>query len=179
MIFTIAQNNYWHLWGALVKKDVFTNNSIIYPKSNNGEDFAIMLQVIYYTNKFKHLKEPLYYYYYNSNSITNKPTYESYIKRTNQSSNNTNLIIDFFKRNNLEHKYQDIILMFKLYCRAHMAPLSHIKEYKKIWYAIYPELEQIHFIFNRNIPINLKINYLSVVTNTYQILKQIQVLLRK
>lgn len=174
LLYTITQNNYWHLWGTLIKKDVFDNNHIIYPSGNNGEDFAIMLQVIHYTCNYFHLKEPLYYYYYNYNSISNNPTHESYIKRAEQLSININLIIDFFKREKIYNEIQDIIIMLKLYCRAHIAPISHIKKYKKIWYSIYPELEKTYFIFNLKIPLNLKINYLSVITNTYHKLKQIQ-----
>lgn len=179
LLFTIAQNNYWHLWGALVKRSVFIKNNIIYPKSNNGEDFVFMIQIAYYTNHFCHLEEPLYYYYFNPISITNNPTYESYVKRTEHSFNNTTLLINFFKREKDEQKYKDVLIMLKLYCRAHIAPISYIKKYKDMWYSIFPELEQTNFIFNTNIPINLKINYYSVITNSYQILKKIQSFLKR
>lgn len=44
----VVKNVYWTMWGAMIKRSVFTENAILYPKDNNGEDMALMFQCIYY-----------------------------------------------------------------------------------------------------------------------------------
>lgn len=174
----IVQKVYWQLWSVMTKKSVISENKINYPTANNGEDFALMVQLLYYSNKFTHIDRPLYYYFLNENSITKAKDYDSYIKRTNDAKTNTELVINFYKNKNEEYVYNDIIFLLKLYSRRPLSNITHIEKYRKIWYSIFPEIEQEPILFKRNIPMNLKVNYYSIRTNTYTLLKKIQHILK-
>ena len=174
IILTVVKRIYWQLWGAMIKRNILTENTIYYPIANNGEDFALILQLLYYSNKFTHIKLPLYYYYQNENSITRINEVKNYINRALAAKKNTELIIKFFKSKKVEHKYFDVIIMLKLYTRRTLSYITHTTEYRKIWYTIFAELEQDSILFNINIPIKLKINYFSIKTKTYTLFKKIQ-----
>ena len=62
ILLMIVSRMLWSLCGGLVRRSIISNNQIIYPTANNGEDFAIMIQQIYYAQRFAYIGEPLYYY---------------------------------------------------------------------------------------------------------------------
>ena len=112
----VSRNVGWSLCGALVKRDIIFENNIIYPTQNNGEDFALMSQFIYYAQSYHKIDEPLYYYYRNPKSITNEPTEDGFLKRYLQLKQNTDLVISFYNRVQHSIKYKDLITCYKLYC---------------------------------------------------------------
>ena len=170
LIESISKKAYWTLWATITKRELYTNNEIIYPTNNNGEDFALMFQLIYYAKTFAKVDNPVYFYYINPESITNIPTKEAYLKRYNQLVNNTNLVIDFITERGENAKYKDLIACYKLYCRTKLSHLTNCKEYRKIWRNTYPEIKVLDILKNSKIPFRTKLNYIAVRLNIYHIL---------
>ena len=54
------------LCNKLVNKSLIQNNEIIFPKHNFGEDFALNVQLVYYSQKIVTVPNLFYFYYCNS-----------------------------------------------------------------------------------------------------------------
>ena len=151
----------WTLWGALVKRDICIKNQIRYPGADNGEDMALMVQIASYAKTYKHIPSPLYYYRVDNNqSITNNVTVAGFLKRINNLYSNTNLIIDFFKDNNLSDKYCDLIVYLKLLCKVNFVTYTFDFGLKEIWNSFYPELKLINVLQVRLIPFRFKLYFM-------------------
>lgn len=172
IITNIIENQIWVLWGALVKKTIFSNK-IVFPTKNNGEDLAIMAQIGYYSSSFSYISSPLYYYYSNPSSITNLNDSNSYLRRLYDFIDNAQLIINLLvKREN--PKYNTIILLLKLYSRAKISLLTKEKKYKSVWNSVYPEINKESILFKRGIPFRSKVNYFAVKWNIYYYLNRLK-----
>lgn len=170
----VVDKQQWQLCRAIIKRSLFINNNITYPKANNGEDFALTLQLLCYANKFAHIPLPLYYYRYNPDSITNNVSEQSYLNRLEQHKQNVILVEDFFPKIesvSLEVK-KHILTILKLNARYLISYLAHKKKYKKIWYNTFPELEKERILLNMAIPYNLQKNYFATKLNIYNFLRK-------
>lgn len=174
----IVQNNLWSAWRIMVKKEVY-DNDIIYPTQNNGEDIALVSQLIYYAKSFSYISAPLYYYYFNENSITKAKGEDKILERIKQQCANTMLVDDFLIKRKSKRMYYNEILILKLYCKANYSRYVVDDKSYLIWSNIFPDLEKENLMFNWYIPINLKMNYYSTKLNLYSILKRIQLILKK
>lgn len=170
VIKTVSINVGWSLCGALVKRDIIFENNIIYPTQNNGEDFALMFQLIYYSQSYYKIDEPLYYYYRNPESITNESTEEGFFNRYLQLKQNTELVINFIKKHTNEVYFQKLIVCYKLFCRSKISPLTGQDKYKQIWNCVYPDLKFKDILLNDFIPLRSKLNYIAVKLNIYKII---------
>ena len=94
------------LWNKLVKKSIY-NNEIIYPIANNAEDYALLVQLAYHSKSFGYVNEPLYFYFYNTSSLTKVMTNENLINRFNQSVSNIGIVESFLRKNQSLAKYSD------------------------------------------------------------------------
>lgn len=174
---TVICKMWWSLCGGLVKRNIVSNNPIIYPTANNGEDFAIMVQQIYYAQRFAYISECLYYYYTNPNSITQKIGLDKYLQRKEQHSSNVAVVETFFKRENVFEIYSGVLLNLKLYCRANFSDQVCDRNTRRVWHSIYPELDSEKILFNNKIAFHLKFHYWAVrlhVFSLYLILLKIK-----
>ena len=173
LIKSISKSASWNLWGGLARLSLYVDNHLIFPECNNGEDFALMFQLIYFAKSFSIIHEPLYYYFQNPNSITNTPTNDAYVKRLNDLVNNTELVIEFLKRNSAIGTYKDIVICYKLYCRTKISALTNFPEYYNLWEKTYPELSLIEIIRNPIASYKTKWNYITVKLKLYPILHKL------
>lgn len=160
----------WSLCGALAKRDLYTQKGIVFPICNNGEDFALFSQLLYFAQSFSKLSEPLYYYYTNPNSITNVQTVESFLKRFVELKHNTQLVIDFYNKLQESSRYRDLITCYKLYCRTKLSPITGQKQYYKLWESTYPELSFYKILINPIIPYRTILHYIAVKCRVYHLL---------
>ena len=65
--------------GKLIKRDILKMNNISFPRLKRFEDWVFMSQIILKSKKIKYLKEALYYYCYNSCSVTQLNTKDIYL----------------------------------------------------------------------------------------------------
>ena len=169
---TMLRNVQWSLCTALVNKKIVTNNNIVYPSKNNGEDCALMSQYVLCSKTFSHIDKGYYYYYSNSNSITKVLGYENYVTRLNDFISNANIVIGTLLSKD-PVRYNNIIILLKLYCRSKISEITHIKKYKDIWSSTFQEIRDISVLFNMSIPIRTKLNYFAVKTNMYSFYRKI------
>lgn len=169
VIRSISKSATWNLWSSIVRRDVY-ENPMIYPQHNNGEDFALMFQLIYFAGSFYRINIPLYYYFFNSVSVTNLQNEDSYVYRYRQLFYNTELVINFLRDKNEINKFKELIIAYKLYCRTKISPLTGQIKYRILWQSIYPELKFDDVLFNTILPIKTKLHYISVIFKVYHII---------
>lgn len=175
LIFTIINKGLYSLCGALVLRDVFVTNNILYPQENNGEDFALMIQLLFYTQNYSYLPNAYYYYYWHSESMSQNDKLDCILKRIKEYKANVNLLVDFFERNNFDEDLcKNVILVLKVICRANFSIRVNSLITYKIWKSIYPEIKLQDILLNTKIPTKYKLNFLTTKICIYPLLKQIQ-----
>ena len=55
----------------LIRRSLFTDNPIMFPVADSGEDNTLSVQAVYYANKYVLINEPYYFYYNNLYCIQN------------------------------------------------------------------------------------------------------------
>lgn len=128
------------MWDKLVKRELYEQNNIIYPVANMLEDYPVVLQLLYYSNKIGYVNKVLYYYYYNSASITNTLSNEQVINRYYQQRANVGIMIDFLDNKGLLSKMPEDILILKFRVLDEIRTKVHIPKFYRIWKTAYPEL---------------------------------------
>lgn len=166
----VSHNVCWSLCGALIKRSICQSATIKFPSDNNGEDFVLMSQYLYYAESFSKINEGLYYYYKNPFSITNNLTETAFLDRFKQLKNNTDLVIEFFKDQHALIKFDKYIMCYKVYCKTKLSPITNKKEYYELWNSIYPEVNIFSVCTNPIIPFRTKINYILVIARIYHFL---------
>ena len=91
-------------WNKLIKKELITENNLLFSKGLRYEDTEFTYKLISYIKKFSYVSKKFIHYTQRSNSIAN-----------NQNKNNRDIfvifdnIINFYKKNNLYDEYKDEI----------------------------------------------------------------------
>lgn len=150
------------LWNKLVKRDLYTNYKIIYPQYNMWEDYVLSIQLIYYANNIAYLQKPLYYYYYNINSICNT----NIDRRIEQIQLNSNIILRFLADHDLLYKYNDSLIYFKYYCRNELDLYVGKRQYLRMWRSIYPDIN-FDFFKIKTISLKDKVKFFSILIGIY------------
>lgn len=167
----VIKNISWTLWRVMVKQTIY-NNKIIYPTENNGEDFALMCQLLHYSEKTQYIKKPYYYYFNNTNSISNQPSIESFFERIEQHKQNIKVLEEFYADKQVDRSNEIIIL--KLIAIAKIYSFDKKLRNKKYWANLFPEINKEFILFNMQIPSNLKIIYYEMKYNLYNTFKFIR-----
>lgn len=146
------------VWNKMVKRDIYTNNNIIYPVANKAEDGALMTQLCFFSKRISYDNEALYYYYENPNSMCRIPTFENCLSNIEQQKINLKLREDFLDSNNVKLYYQDDIVMWKNNVRKMLVPYLKDSEVYEMWKSIYPEIDG-KILFNKQMRVKTKIEY--------------------
>lgn len=169
----ILRSMSWSLWGGLVRRSIYTDNCIVHPTSNNGEDLVYMLQYLFYSQSYYYLSEPLYYYRNNPTSITNIDSTNGTLKRFNGILTSTKQLIVFFQSQVSPEKYKDVILFLKIWCKEVLVPNISDSRIKELWSATFPEINCISVFCNKNIPLVMRLSFISIKIGTYSLYKLI------
>lgn len=135
------------VWNKLIKRNLYSYD-IKYPKYNMGEDYVIIIQLLFYSSKISKIEKPLYNYYYNPKSITNNASKESILYRFNQTTANAQILLDFFYENGLKDKYKKEIAYFLYYEKYSIVPLISSFKYYKRWIETFPQTTLQVFFLN-------------------------------
>ncbi len=148
------------VWNKLVKRNLYVENPILYPKWNMGEDFALVLQLIYYAkDRISYLKEPLYYYFDNSESITRNPTEASIVNKFNQVVGNIRDIEPFMIEKGLKAQYKTEWSYYKHIQRNTISALIYQPRYRRIWRETFKEVN-VQMLTSRYLTIRQRVNLL-------------------
>ena len=154
------------VWNKLVRRELYDKVSV-YPTCNMGEDLVLMVQIFNNCKKISYLRQPLYYYYYNSESITGLNSYESVSKRVVQLKENVLLIEKYLVDEGLCAKYKDEILNLKVFTKCESLQCAQDKRWYMLWKEVFPELRLYEVLFSRNISIKGKALYLLSLMGLY------------
>lgn len=150
------------VWNKLVRSNLYKDNDIIYPTCNKAEDGALMVQISYYAKKIVELKDPLYYYYQNTESICHQNSEQAIINRLRQECANTDLRIKFLEKHDAKEKYEEDIILWKRSARINLKELLHRREYYELWKNTYPEINLQYFLC-KSVSFKQKIKFLAIL----------------
>ena len=134
------------LCNKLIACEIY-NMIAIFPTAHMMEDVAYSIQFgLNRKRKISHIKEPLYYYYFNQSSICRRSDESSCLARCKQACENIDYIIRLLKCRGLEKKYQHELVVLKNSARVFLWPLymKEPKRYYSIWRSTYPEINWIY-----------------------------------
>ena len=157
------------LWNKLVKKSIY-NNEIIYPIANNAEDYALLVQLAYHSKSFGYVNEPLYFYFYNTSSLTKVMTNENLINRFNQSVYNIGIVESFLRKNQSLAKYSDELDCIKVIEKEILISSSFDKELYKKWAGAYKEIFP-RILLNNKINLRRKLRFMGIKYRIYPLIR--------
>lgn len=128
----IIKNNWGVIWKLLIKKSLFDDNNIRFPKGlNGGEDYLVCINLLVKAKQTICINKPLYYYNRcNEQSIITTST----LTNTYDQIRATNLAITFLQKEGLLGKFNKEIQI-----RQFQAKLPLLLQTPKEWKKIYPE----------------------------------------
>lgn len=125
----------WAIWNKLIRRNLY--NNIKFPLFNMGEDMSIVFQLIQKSSKIVAINKPLYYYYYNPESISNQKSIKNSIKRFIQACENTKIIEESIGNNPI---FKVGLLNLKEINRNLLLGVLDSKEACELWISRYPNL---------------------------------------
>ena len=160
------------VWNKLIKASIYQND-IIYPKDNLREDLALLPQLLYFSNRIGYINEPLYYYFFNPNSITDCiRTYEKTMFLFNQSVNNYFLLENFLKVNKILCMYMKEMHSMQIRIKISGSSITdNSKGYKK-WIKTFSELK-ISEVIHSQISIKSKLIYLLAYLRLFKYVRRL------
>lgn len=159
-ILSIVAEQYWSLCRIITKRQLFIDNEFLYPTSNNGEDFALFLQILHYAKSYAYIAKPYYKYFYNQSSISNTVGDQSYIRRVTEHQDNIRLLELFYKKNGVLDKSKDILFYLKFYSKTLLFRQTKSNLLNDVWNGLYPEIGLMKILLNCSIKLSLKIKYI-------------------
>lgn len=154
------------VWNRLYKRRFHMSPNFIFPKDNMTEDLAIVIQVVLQCKTFCYVPNPLYYYYYNTDSICMSSNKDLILKNLQGVINNTSIILNTINRFGLSEKMESYIICKKCRNRDVLIPLLNQRKYRKLWFATYPEVNKYLFT-NQHLSMQFKIRAICLLTGTY------------
>lgn len=127
----LFQRDPWSLCNKLFKRKAYYN--IEYPKGAMGEDMVTTIQLLWNCKTLSYINKPYYQYFYNYESITKVCTRDSCIRKFNQLSCNTTIVMNFIKNMKLDDEYKDALVVYKNFIRSVLYPIVYDKQYYNIW----------------------------------------------
>lgn len=125
----------WALWNKLIRRNLY--NNIKFPLFNMGEDMTIVFQLIQKSSKIITINKPLYYYYYNSESISNQKSIKKSIQRFIQACENTEIVEESIGDNPI---FKVGLLNLKAINRNLLLGVIDSNEACELWIRRYPNL---------------------------------------
>lgn len=160
----LFQRDSWSLWNKMFRK-TSCYKDIIYPKGNMGEDMAICAQLILYCKKIAYVDKPLYYYYMNSDSISHNLTIDKVMRNFNAIRENTDIVLHAYSHIN-NKQIKNGLLYIQYNAKAHLFPIVHRKEYRRLFLNTYPNLFS-KMLFSLDIPCECKLKYIWALMGFY------------
>lgn len=130
------------VWNKLIRSTIITQNSIEFPIANKAEDGAIMAQLSFFSKKFVYVKQALYYYFINPQSICGQVSEKACISKLKQECDNVELRVNFLRRQGQLEKHKKEIVRWKMQARDNLLPIINNKKYYKLWDETYPEVKK-------------------------------------
>jgi len=154
------------VWNKMVKRNLY-NEVVFYPQHGMGEDMVLTIQLLNRAKNVVHLREPLYCYFINSQSMSFKPGKEAILKRFYQIKENTDLVIKYIENYATYDVAQSIIDQL---CYNSISQIQNLiyydKSIRRIWLTQYPGLFK-RLLMSYRFPIIKKMQIILTFINVY------------
>lgn len=154
------------LWNKLVRRSLYFENNVVYPKANKAEDGALMTQISFYSKSRGYVSQPLYYYYVNQDSICGQISELACLNKLSQEIDNTDLRINFLMEVGKLKEYEDAILLWKFEARKNLLPILNKRKYRCLWRNTYPEINK-QYLLGKNISLKSKLKFILLYIGLY------------
>ena len=155
----------------MVKREAYSKG-IEYPRNNQGEDHALMVQLAYYCKSIYCVRTPLYHWRTNMASITREPTDQAVRKRFEGAYANAHLVEGFLSRQGETDRFNQHLAALKLYCMFYLRSLLRKGEGLEEWRMVLPEIKG-KVLCNKHIKFAHKVEYLMVRYCPAAVIKQV------
>ena len=160
----VAANEVQSLCRYMVRKDLYSKG-IVFPTSNQGEDRALMVQLVYNSVGVFCLDEKLYHWRTNLASVTRDPSGPAVMRRFEGDCANTRLVEAFLEGKGEGRRFIPQLAALKLNSMFDLRPLLRKGLMVAEWRNAFPELKgkvlcnkyitfthQIEYLMNRYCP---------------------------
>ena len=138
------------VWVKLMRRNLFVDNEVVWPQRSLGEDTVFSVVSAYYAKRIAHVKEPLYYYRFNSSSISHgKKTEELYMRNYNDFKLNFSIAWKFLEREGVSEQYKRGEIINKLRTKNRLLPVTDLGKYRRLWWSTYPEINRVILFGNK------------------------------
>lgn len=162
----LFQINPWSLCNKLFKRDTYSKGRIVYPLNNMGEDFVFTTQLLLNSDKISYIPRPLYFYFYNSESITRVQTEDSKMNIFWQNKQNADIIYKILENKGLTNMYSEAIISNKWYLKKRLWDTEFNIEKRRLWKEVYREINS-NIVINQYIPLKEKIKFILTYMHLY------------
>lgn len=159
----------WAVWNKMIRRKLY-EKGIPYPENAVGEDMVFSTFLTLNAQKISYIQEPLYYYFYNQESIMRVVDKSSSIDKYIQLKHNTNLLISRLKDSEID--ITRFIPSLKLNQCLFLNKFIVDDDVYHIWKS---EMKsQWKLLFNRDVLFRYKIIYVAIITNIYPIVMKLK-----
>lgn len=166
------------IWSVMCRRKLY--DGITYPSGSMAEDWCIIFQILFLSNgRLGYVRQPLYNYYINTESISFNPRHiedrkivDKRIRNCQQTVANCDLIFDFIERQGTTEQYAPFYVNTKLWAKRLLCRMSNEEEIYRLWRSIYPEIEG-HVLLNRYVTKRNKMLYSLMRLRLYPLLTRL------
>lgn len=152
----------------LVRRSMISEN-MVFPKNNVIEDYVFSIQFLLLSRKTSYIKDCLYHYCQNPDSIIHKDGESAFLDKHNDLVENLRLAVGILESNRLTDRFSDEIIAAKYMAKLWFAPLVMKKKYFLMWRDTFPEIDS-KVLACRCLSLKEKLKHLGVMTRTYPLL---------
>ena len=167
----VAVGELQSLWRYMVKREVYSRG-IEFPIFNQGEDHALMVQLIWKSKDVYCVNEPLYHWRTNMGSVTRDPSEKGVMSRFQGDCANDRLIETFLAKEGVLDRFTYQLTAHKLLCMFDLRPLLRKGEAIDMWRNEFPEIKG-KVLSNKHIKFAHKVEYLMVRYLPASVIKQV------
>lgn len=161
-----------YLWNKLVKSSLYAAIEY-YPTRNLTEDLVMCVQLFYNAHRVSHIERGYYYYFQNSESITQKRIDEHHTLKLGIDLYENFLLIERFLREKSDYTdYEHCLTMRKYRVKLGLRNICFSKGGTKRWRKILPELKPFG-ILRYNLPLRTKLGYIITHLGIYGSYKRV------
>ena len=161
----------WGVWNRLVRRSLY--NQVIFPKNNQAEDMALMIQLAYISHKISYVEQPLYYYFDNPASMCKTRTCDEMVKSFNQVFANISLLDSFFESKEPDESILDCLLLIKLSAKNKLLPYIWQYNIYRLWRQSFSDINS-KVLLSKSVSAVSKCKFLLTFLGFYSIIKFIQ-----
>lgn len=153
------------LCNKLVKRTVYTDNTIEFPSYGMNEDNVVAVQLAYYSQQLSYIQHSYYKAFFNISSISRKPGEEQQLKKFQESFENSKFMVDFLVTNGYDAESK-AMLRAKMRPKIVLFTLLNKWKYLETWRDTYPEVNYVA-VFGRELPKGVRVRSLLALTCLY------------